>query len=230
MTQSKEPDGPRGERGKRAETPLNEHVYAIRTLSSLGKKELERLILGPKATGALIGRDPKTMDRDRTEQRKAIAAAKATKSKPDIDPKHPRSLPYVPPAPGEREVAYMASDVLAYLQRKFASVDRSFLSRSAADPRMRGFQSWLSFGDAAQTWPFAIQEDGRPLDMHEAIATGRLGVDSARMNIREFCDLMAESASRSSADGESRDIAVGLSKPKKRAEKSDRWSKPGGPI
>ena len=227
MTEIKEP---RGQRGKRPETPLNEHVYAIRTLSSLGKKELELLILGPKTTGALIGREPKTMDRDRTEQRKAIADAKATKFKPNIDPKHPRSLPYVPPAPGEREVGYMASDVLAYLQRKFASVDRSFLSRSAVDPRMRGFQSWLSFGDAAQTWPFAIQEDGRPLDMHEAIATGRLGVDSARMNIREFCDLMAHSASRSSANGESHEIGTGVFKPEKQSEKSGRWGKPGGPI
>lgn len=71
-----------------------------------------------------------------------------------------------------------------------------------------------------------IARRDRPIESRVEVSAHRLSAKS----LERLCDLMAYTASRSSADGESRDISVGIPKTKKRAEKPDRWSKPGGPI
>lgn len=217
---------PRGPRGKRPAPLTNEQVAILRELWSLPKGARAVLELSPKQVAALTGRAPKTLDKDRREQRAAL------EKKQKIDPQHPMSLPYVPPAGTEREVRYIAQDLLDYLARRAKVVDRSFLKRGAENPRMRGFQSWLAFGSPAETWPFCMQADGRPLDMAEAIATGRLTQEAERLNIREFCDRLAEAASRSGADSEAAvlDRATPRARRRPAPERAARWKKPGGPI
>lgn len=217
---------PRGPRGKKPAPELNEALAVIRVLSDIPKKQLATLPLTPKQVGVLIVREPKTMERDRREQRAAVAAGQ------EIDPLHPRSLPFVAPAGSEREVQYIASDVLAYLARRAKAVDRSFLKRGGV-PELRGFQSWLGFGSASDTWPFAIQADGRPVDMIEAIATGRLGADAERLNIRQFTERLAEAASRKSANDDQAAVAKAAKPAPARTasnNRASRWDKPGGPI
>lgn len=240
---SKSKSVPRAARGKRIDPPSNEQQALIRELASMPRSAQKKYKLSTKQTGIIINREPKTMEADRRKQRALVAAMKKAKETggdaPEIDLKHPMSLPYAPPAGDEREVQYFASDIVDYLDRLYATVDRSFLKRGAApstDPMMRGFQSWLSFGSPADTWPFCIQPDGRPLDMAEAIATGRLNDDIERLNLREFSTRLAEAASRGGSSKEARAIRAATPKAKRIAtdpplnERKRRWSKPGGPI
>lgn len=210
----------------------------------MARSEQEKYKLSTKQTGFIINREPKTMESDRRKQRALLAAKKKAKKTGEkaveIDLTHPMSLPYAPPTGNEREVQYFASDIVDYLDRLYATVDRSFLKRGAApssDPKTRGFQSWLSFGASSDTWPFCIQPDGRPLDMAEAIATGRLNDVIERLNLREFSIRLADAASRGASSEEARAIRVGTQKAKRIAndptalnERKQRWSKPGGPI
>jgi hypothetical protein len=216
----------RGPRGKKPPPLTNEQAAIIGALASLPARARKVLPLTPKQVSALLGRRaPKTMDKDRRDQRAAIKDGRK------VDPTHPMSLPYVPPVGSEREVQYLAQDVLDYLERRAKLVDRSFLKRGSADPAMRGLQSWMSFASPSDTWPFAIQEDGRPLDMAEAIATGRLTQDAERLNLREFCDRLADAASRSGTRTERAELERRT--PRARApepKREERWKKAGGPI
>lgn len=221
---------PRAARGKRIDPPSNEQTALAREIAALTRAAQKKLILSTKQTGIIINREPKTMEADRRKQRALIAAGKGG----EIDPAHPMSLPYIPPRGDEREVHYVASDVVDYLNRRYATVDRSFLKRGAplpTDLAMRGFQSWLALGSASDTWPFCIQQDGRPLDMAEAIATGRLSDDIERLNLREFSTRLADAASRVSSRGEATAVAKAAKRAKSMAAKAkSRWDKPGGPI
>ena len=225
-TPKAEPRGLRGKKRPPSTNSINEQDAAIKSLSSLTNKQLEMKVLAQTQVGALIGRKPKTMEADRRKQR----AAKAAGNK--IDPTDPISIPYIPPTASEREVQYMAIDVLAYLKRRLAIIDRSHLKRGGPpDPAMRGFQSWLSFADAAQTWPFCIQPDGRPLDMMEAIATDRLVGDPVRLNIREFTDLLAKAANDKQISDEKATYDKEARKVTKLAKnRKSKWEVPGGPI
>ncbi|MDY0747925.1 hypothetical protein SNE35_25715 [Paucibacter sp. R3-3] len=229
-TKSKSKAVPRAARGKRIDPPSNEQTALARELASLTRSAQKRLILTTKQTGIIINREPKTMEADRRKQRALKAAGQADQ----IDPTHPMSLPYIPAHSDEREVHYVASDVVDYLGRRYATVDRSFLKRGAplsADPALRGFRSWLSQASVAETWPFCIQADGRPLDMAEAIATGRLNDDIEQLNLREFSTRLADAASRATSLGESIEVGAAVRTAKTRgAAKRTTWDKPGGPI
>lgn len=218
---------PRGPRGKKPLPPTNEQDAAIKALSALTKKQLRMKVLTPGQVGALIIRNPRTMEADRTKQRKAKLDKKLK-----IDPTEPASIPYIPASAGEREVQYLASDVLDYLDRRFAHIDRNHLKRGGPpDPAMRGFQSWLSMADAAQTWPFCIQPDGRPLDMMEAIATDRLNGDPVRLNIREFSDMLAKAANDKQIGEEKASYAKATRKvAKPSTDRKTKWGEPGGPL
>lgn len=222
---------PRAERGKRIDPPTNEQAALARELSSLPRSAQKKLILSTKQTGIIINREPKTMEADRRNQRKAIAEGKP------IDPQHPMSIPYIAPAGDEREVQYIASDVVDYLNRRYATVDRSFLKRGTPQPAnlaMRGFQSWLAQGSASETWPFCILPGGRPLDMAEAIATGRLSDEIERLNLREFSTRLADAASNDTSKAEAVALAQASPKPKRStkpdAQAKSKWDRPGGPI
>ncbi len=222
-----EPRGPRGKKRPPSTDSNNEQDAAIKSFSGLTSKQLEIKVLTHTQVAALIGRKPKTMEADRRKQRAAKAAGTP------IDPTDPISIPYIAPTASEREVQYMASDLLAYLKRRSTSVDRSHLKRGGGypDPAMRGFPSWLSLADASETWPFCIQADGRPLDMMEAIATDRMTEDAVRLNIREFSDMLAKAANDKQIGEEqqayrkaSRDVQV------EPVDRKARWEKPGGPV
>ena len=93
---------------------------------------------------------------------------------------------------------------------------------------MRGFQSWLSYGDGASTWPFCIQSDGRPLDMCEALETGRLTEDARRLTIGEFVTTLADAVSKADARTEKVQLAkTPHAKPAKGADKDKAGSSSG---
>ncbi len=169
---------------------VNEQVAIVVAIASLSRKAQRMLLLTPQQVAVLLGRKVKTLEKDRHDRKKALAAGKA------IDPMHPMSLPFVAPAAGEREVRYLASDVAAHLAKRAGSVDRPKpnLNSTRLPARAGGFQSWLAHAAPTETWPFCILPNGRPIDMAEAIASGQLNENTARLNLREFSERLATAA------------------------------------
>lgn len=241
------PSEPRAPRGKKPAPDINEQVAVLGTFAHLSKKAMKVLPLSAKQLGALIIRDPKTMDRDRHDLQVKIA-----KEEP-VDLLHPMSIHCLPTSTGE--AMYSAHDVYEYLTRLYDAVDRSYLAKGKFGPKgevlakgksastgkavangqgsakgkaptggkaqiggkaiptastMRGFQSWLSYGDAASTWPFCIQPDGRPLDMCEALVTDRLTEDACRLTIGEFATTLADAVSKAHTRNERDELAEAL--------------------
>jgi hypothetical protein len=59
-----------------------------------------------------------------------------------------------------------------------------------------GFQSWLDTATATDQWPFAMQADGRPMDLIAATLSERVTEDIRWLTIREFGELAAHEAGR----------------------------------
>ena len=96
---------------------------------------------------------------------------------------------------------------------------------------MRGIQSWLAYGSAADLWTFCIQPDGRPLSMADAIATDRLTDDTQRLTIGEYSEKLAKAVNAKHARDENTRIAKSSRKPREvKVDRKDRWVRPGGPI
>lgn len=69
--------------------------------------------------------------------------------------------------------------------------------------------------------------------MTEAIRTGRLTPEAERLNLREFCDRLAEATGRSGTRVERGELESGTPRgrtPRREADRQSRWAKPGGPI
>jgi hypothetical protein len=219
---------PRGPRYKKAPKPLsNEQLALLEEFTKLSVTAQKRRPLTAQQVGALIDREPKTLEEDRAKQRKALSGKRPI----DLDLTSPASIPYSAPTAGEKEVKYFLHDVLEYLDRVYSKVDRSFLKAArGGNVTMRGFQSWVAYGSATDLWTFCIQPDGRPLSMVEAIATDRLTDDTQRLTIGEFSERLRHSASTSFVKLEQGAIGDGARRVKAQRKKIDRWIKPGGPI
>ena len=217
---------PRGKRYKKAPKPLsNEQLALLDEFTKLGVRAQKLKVLTAQQVGALVDREPKTLEEDRAKQRKALA-----KGDP-IDLTSPISIPYAAPATGEKEVKYILHDVLKYLDRVYSKIDRSFLKTARAGSAMRGIQSWLAYGSAADLWTFCIQPDGRPLSMVDAIATDRLTDDTQRLTIGEFSEKLAKAVNANHSLDEKTRIAKSSRKPREvKVDRKDRWVRPGGPI
>ena len=220
-------ENPRGPRFKKAQPQMtNEQIEAIESLASLSAKALKMTMLSPQHVAPMIVRGVKTMEGDRGKQRKLLKGNKP------IDLTSPVSLPYVPPSAVDKEVRYVASDVKKYLERVYGTVDRSFLRRARADdPKMRGFQSWMSMGSAADQWTFCIQPDGRPLSLAEALATNRLTDDTVSLTLHEFATAMTRASRKLMVKAEKTSIGRGSRKPiAEPKDRKARWTSQGGPI
>ena len=193
------------------------------------KVHQERFILTPKQVSVLLGRKIKTLEEDRAKRKQADDPS-------TIDPRSYASLPFIPPSKDDREIQYRASDVIELLDRRTGGPQGSALMRGAPShdsPEVRGFQSWLSYGSAAEEWPFCIQPDGRPMPMAQAIATGCLTDNAVRLNLREYTERLAEAASKGFISDETEELEKTTSATSEAAGpkgKRDRWNKPGGPI
>ena len=226
-TRRKPSENPRGPRYKKpAPVVTNEQAELFRSLVEMPAKVRKATLLTPAQVAPIIARGVKTMEGDRIKQRKAI------KAKAPINAASPVSLPYVPPTADEKEVRYLASDVMHYLDRVYGAVDRSFLRLVGGDDaKMRGFQSWMSMAPSSDPWTFCVQADGRPLSLAEAIATDRLTEDTIPLTLTEFSTRLGDAARRSLANEEKASVSRAAKKPKTPAgDRKNRWVKPGGPV
>lgn len=187
-----------GERENEAQR--RRRLVLLNEIVALSAAARELCLLSIADTSTLLGIAPRTLYRAR-QRRVAMKAAGSR-----IDPASLPSLPFLEPAEGEAQFQYLASELLEYQQRRIKARQDAVMDEGASSPSqaMRGFQTWLaSAGPAAdESWPFSIQPGGRPIDLYEAIATGKLTGKSKRLGMRQFCERLADAASEQAASSE----------------------------
>jgi len=217
------------------DTPDSRKEFAAKAvrnaLRAVAKEDLAIKTFKVNAVAVLLDKDVKTLFNARLTRDEMIQATKT------IHPLSLESLPYIDSQPA---ATYAALDLVKYLDRMALSptlkkwerglpqsypglgISRSFL----------GFQSWLSRCTATDLWPFAIQEDGRPMDFIAAMLGEQLGEDIQWLSIREFGELAAHTASQARADSEQQELEDLIKVPVKTKEpdRIDRWNQPGGPV
>lgn len=163
-----------------------EQTRVVKKLASMSEKEERLHPLTIQEVSALFDRSAKTLEKDRAEQRAAFEAGTP------IPPHHPAALKFDQAKDGG-PVTYFAAHALEHLKARFDAAE----GRLGAAPASaaRGFQTWLQEATAIETWPFTIRQDGRPVDMIDAMETGRLTGRAERLTPREFGDRMAQAAS-----------------------------------
>lgn len=187
--------------GKKMPSALEfaERMSIIESATQLGEAGRSIVRVSTTVLAAILDREPRAIEQDRKKLRDA------RELKLPVDPLHPCSIPFGEPTAEGREIEYYLSDVIEFLQRRSASVDRSHLP--GHDPVSviilpRGIHRWMSEASPAETWGFSIQPDGRPMDLSQAIATSNLTENAERLTLREFGTRLADASSASFHDSE----------------------------
>ena len=137
----------------------------------------------PKASKLLM-RSVETLEKDRRTQRKIMTDPDVKKRK--IKKSSYAAVKYIPADNPGGEVQYTGEALLTFIEIRIATETEPVLYRGlepTTDPKLRGFQSWLSYASPSDKWTFCIQPDGRPLDIQEAAETKRLTADVRELNI-----------------------------------------------
>lgn len=187
----------------------NKRLTLVEALRKMDPQDRKRGLFNPKTVSSLLDREIETLEKDRSKQRTAI------KAKNPIKKTSYASISYIPAESKGGEIKYTANALIRFLDDLAETETQPVLMRgqnAAKNPMLRGFTSWLSFGSPADTWPFCIQPDGRPLPFEEAIATDRITDDVQGLNILNFAEQIAQSSSRSFADKEAK-VFDGIASP-----------------
>lgn len=166
-----------------------------KALREIPKEDLATVPFSVGAVAALLDKDPKTLHSARVTREEMLDEKKV------IPPLSLESIPY---AGTPAAATYMALDLVEYLDRlALAPTLRGWeqnLPKSYPElnlPRsFLGFQSWLAHAEVTELWPFAIQPDGRPMDVIAAILSEQVGDDVRWLTIREFSTMAADAASQ----------------------------------
>lgn len=209
--------------------------------SSYSEVVLTRIRMQSEEAAAFLGVSERTMQEERSAAKEAV-----DKDLP-VDPEEIRSIP----CRGSGTIWYSAFHLLEYLDRttfkvgagrrmpdhlkgagvrakKKTAVDH--LAQALTDSA-RKFMGWMQSADGAATWPFSIQKDGRPMDLHTAMMEDKLTGKAERLNLREFSDRLANAADAAHSSQEDqvlRDETPEASEPE--GDRRDRWTKNGGPM
>ena len=209
--------------------------------SSYPEVVLKRIRLQSEEAGAFLGVSERTMQDERT------AAKHAVDNDLPVDPEEIRSIP----CRGTGTILYTAFHLLEYLDRTTFKVGGGkrmpgHLKGAGAKSRKkepedhwvqaltvsaRKFMGWMQTADAISTWPFSIQKDGRPLDLHTAMVEDKLTGKAERLNLREFSDRLAKVANYQNSSQENQVLRDETPKAKEpESDRRDRWTKMGGPM
>lgn len=205
-----------------------------KALRAIPKEDLATFPLSVGAVSVLLDKDPKTLHAARTTRDELLETKK---------PIHPLWLESIPYAGTANAATYMALDLVEYLDRlALAPTLKPWEQKLPASyPSLKmprsflGFQSWLARAGATELWPFAIQRNGRPMDLIAAILMDGVGDEARWMTIREFSELAADTASREFHEDQRAELGSAPGSQLKRegaqpTDSRDRWSEPGGPI
>ncbi len=209
---------------------LNEATEMARQMRQAHAKEGCACVASPELVAAIVCVDVATLRRAR-ERREANL-----KEGVPLDPHHVSSMRPSNQPEGSRSVAYPCSEVLDFLDRRCAEIKKSVNARNlpakAIAAATRGFSSFLTQGDALSTWPFALQPDGRPVDLAEALEIGIADGPIERLTVAQFGSKLAAAASQAFHEGEREALGetLDIDKPDETGEPRDRWEESGGPL
>jgi hypothetical protein len=204
-----------------------------KALRAIPKEDLATFPLSVGVVAAFLDVDPKTLHAARTTRDE-----KLQKGAP-IHPLDLESIPYLKTSSG---TTYMALDVIEYVDRRALAPTLPVWKQKlpASYPPLQlprsflGFQAWIANADPTELWPFAIQADGRPMDLIAALVNGAVADDVRWLTIRQFGDLAADAASRAFHNEEATALLDASGKDQGGSDEPeherDRWSTPGGPI
>ncbi|RQO58482.1 hypothetical protein DBR47_12275 [Paucibacter sp. KBW04] len=161
------------------------------------------------------------------------------KKKQPIPPLDLASIPFIK----KKQPVYTAFDLLAFIDKtaqarglKLADQDNPRKYPGAVGAVL-GFQTWLGAAGPKEQWPFAIQKDGRPLDLIAAQLAGEAAEDFEWLTIREFGERCANAASIAASSKEARSMRALTRKPQRASadptsekERGKQWDQPGGAI
>jgi hypothetical protein len=164
-----------------------------KALREIPKEDLATFPFSVGAVAALLDKDPKTLHSARVTREEMLDEEKV------IPPLWLESIPF---AGTPTAATYMALDLVEYLDRLALAPTLRVWEQKLPDsyPKLKlprsflGFQSWLAHAEVTELWPFAIQPDGRPMDVIAAILSERVGDDVRWLTIRQFGDLAADAA------------------------------------
>ncbi len=196
----------------------NKRRAMIKKLRAMSPEERREEIYSAKEARLLLKREVETLEKDRRTQRKVMADPDPKKRK--IKKSSYAAVKYIPADTPGGEVEYTGEALLTFIDIRIATETEPVLYRGlepTTDPKMRGFQSWLSYASPSEEWTFCIQPDGRPLDVQEAAETKRLTADVRELNIGDFARMVAEAANTSFSAKESEvfDTVAAKGKPPK---------------
>lgn len=193
----------------------NKRRALIKKLRAMSTEERREEIYSAKEASLLLKREVETLEKDRRTQRKVMADPDAKKRK--IKKSSYTAVKYIPADNPGGEVEYTGEALLTFIDIRISTETEPVLYRGlepTIDPKLRGFQSWLSYASPSDEWTFCIQPDGRPLDVQEAAETKRLTADVRELNIGDFARMVAEAANTSFSAKESDDIGSVVAKGK----------------
>jgi len=175
---------------------------AIDEMKQLSEEVQGTIIFTAQETSVLIRKSEKDLQRARAKRKQALKAGET------ITENSLASLAPLPSEDMEQVTFYPASSITSYWARRIKAAKAESEALGVSTSTLRGFQSWMAEGSPAETWPFSIQADGRPLDMAVAIRERMLTGKAMRLNIREFGNLLADAASSSFAKKEAEELAA----------------------
>lgn len=182
----------------------NQRRAEIMKLRAMTPEDRRLEIYTASKASLLLMRDKETLEKDRRTQRKTMAESDEKKRK--IKKSSYAAVEYIPADNPGGEVEYTGEALLSFIEARIATETKPVLYRGlepTTDPKLRGFQSWLSYASPSDVWTFCIQPDGRPLDAQEAAETKRLTADVRELNIGDFARMLTEAANKSFSAKES---------------------------
>jgi hypothetical protein len=240
MTQKQEVKMPNDDKRQFAMSD-EEREAKIVMWSSYSEVVLKRIRVHSEEAAAFLGGSERTMQDERSEAKSAVD------NNLPVDPDEIRSIP----CRGAGTILYTAFHLLEYLDRTTFKVGGgkrmpSHLKGVGAKSQKkepfdnwgqaltvsaRKFMGWMQTADAISTWPFSIQKDDRPLDLHTAMVEDKLTGKAERLNLREFSERLANAANAKNSSQENRGLRDETPQAKEpESDRKDRWIKKGGPM
>ncbi len=186
-----------------------EAITALRkTLMSIDAsiKPTYKLAVGDVA--AILDVDAHTLRDARVERERKL------KKREEINPLSLESISFIHKPP---TAVYTAQEIENYFKRLELADKLPPWQQSRAENypnlnlpyEVRGFQTWLAQTGPTETWPFSIQDDGRPIDMVMALVDGKLTGNVEWLTLREFGTRAADAASSAFHNAEDSVIGEG---------------------
>ncbi len=175
--------------------PTRRQLAVVMALALMGSTARRLKRYSSEQAAQILDCGPKALQNARARRSRAQAAGAVR----DIDPRDLASIPLVETPPNARQTQYDGQSLFEFLERTAprtaagARVDPIYTA-ARKHGLFRGFQSWMRFATPLESdsWPFAIQADGTPVDLGEALSTGASLADVRNLTTRQFADAFAD--------------------------------------